>query len=186
MTDNGEGKSEATKRGFPIKLWLPGKAYGGSAPLSHKGWVAITRSGGQLGHDDQWVTDEEVIRLQRVSNDNMIIPKEKLARNRKYWRFSLIGKFLSNRVLDSDFLTRTLCRSGRLRGLLISSQWKIDFRPFKFNCEDDNGEDGGPLVSSRLRSCPRGLEEKFMVVKDNHFKSYDMDVPMGFAVWLLG
>lgn len=69
-------------------------------------------------------------------DENLVILKERLAQNREQWKFSLIGEFLGYRVMDPEFLTRTLCRIWKTKGamiLLIGNGFLI----LKFNCEED-------------------------------------------------
>lgn len=62
------------------------------------------------------VTKEKVAHLLQVFNEILVIPEEKLVRNRKQRQYSLIEKFLGNRGLDPEFLARPLFCRWKMRG----------------------------------------------------------------------
>lgn len=66
------------------------------------------RSRGRVGHDDQCGIKEEIVQLQKVFDDNLVIPEECFARNRQ--KFFLIGKLLGHRFFNPEFMVRSLCR----------------------------------------------------------------------------
>lgn len=85
----------ANERGFPSKTSLSGEerlddahasaATHGYSPI--KGWASVTRNGGRFGGNERCVTDEEVAQLQQVFNETLVIPEERLAKNREQWKF---------------------------------------------------------------------------------------------------
>lgn len=67
----------------------------------------------------------------------MVILEERLARNKDQWKFSLIEKFLDHKVLDPEFLARTLCQRWKTKGSNDIIPMINGFLMFKFNYEED-------------------------------------------------
>lgn len=69
-----------------------------------------------------------------VFKETLVLSEERLMKNRE-WKFSLLGKFLGNRVMDPEFLTRTLCCQWKTKGSFNIIPMGNDFLTFKFNCK---------------------------------------------------